>query len=74
MAPNFLLITAVAGFAVAAVAAIGLQFGRHSRAFIYSLVVGLLLGSIAVGAQVLLEQTVPDEEEESFILSLLRRR
>lgn len=71
---SFLLITAVAGFAVTAVAAISLQFGRHSRAFTYSLVLGLLFGSISLGAQLLLEQTVSDEEEESSIFPLLKGR
>ena len=71
---SFLLITALVGFAMTAVAAISLQFGRHSRAFTYSLVLGVLLGGISLGAQLLLEQTVSDDDEESSIFPLLKGR
>lgn len=75
VSPSLLLIFAVVGFAVAAVASIGLQFGRHSRTLTYSLAVGLFLGIISVGAQVLINETAPsEEEEESFIGSLLTKR
>ena len=75
VSPSFLLIVAVAGFAVAFVASIGLQFDRHSRALTNALAVGLLFGIISVGAHILLSETAPSEEDEkSLIVSLLTKR
>ena len=74
VSPSILLIIGIAGFAVAAVASIGLQFGGHSRAFTYSLALGMLVGIISVGARIMLDQAAPSEVEESFIMSLFTKR
>jgi hypothetical protein len=70
--PSFLLIAA-AGFAVAAVASICMQFGRYTRATSCALAVGILLGILSVGSQLLL-QTTAHEQEEPFIVTLLANR
>jgi hypothetical protein len=64
---------AAAGFAVAAVASICMQFGRCTRATSYALSVGILLGILSVGSQLLLHTTA-HEQEEPFIVTLITNR
>jgi hypothetical protein len=72
---SFLLMLGTAGFAVAAVASIARQFDRHSRAFTYSVAIGMFVGLTSVGAEILQEKMAPEEkQEESLVVSLLTRR
>lgn len=70
--PSFILVIAVVGFAVAAIAAICMQFsGNSSRLVGYSLALGMALGVVSVGTLLVLDQTSADEEEKSLMVLLL---